>query len=55
MIKTSSKIARKCSGTFSNLWKSSDMSGNFRKMIANVRMNFGQSSENFRKCSEIFG
>ena len=55
MIETSSTIARKHSATFGNLRKSSDIFGNFRKMIGNVRMNFGHRSENFEKSSEIFG
>ena len=58
MIDTSSKIAWKYSAFFANLRKSSDIFGNFWKMIRNVRMNFGQSrefSDIFRKCSEIFG
>ena len=49
MIETYSKTARKYLTTFGNLRKSSDIFGHFRKMIRNVRMNFGQSSESLRK------
>ena len=55
MIETSLKIAWKYSATFSNLRECLDIFGNFQKMIRNVRMNFGQCSENFQKSSEIFG
>ena len=54
MIETPSKIARKYSANFGSLRKSSD------KMMRSVRinfgrMNFGQSTEHFRKSLEIFG
>ena len=55
VIETSSTMARKHSATFGNLRKPSDIFGNFRKMIGNVRMNFEHCSENFEKSSEIFG
>ena len=54
MIEISSKIAQKYSVTYGSLWKTSGTFGIFRKMIGNVRMNFGQSSENLQKTSEIF-
>ena len=55
MMETSSKIARKCSATFGNIRKSSDIFGKFGEMIENVRMNFWKSSENFQKSSEMSG
>ena len=49
------------SKVFGNLWKSSDIFGNFRKFMENVRErssglrnNFGKSSEIFGKWSEFF-
>ena len=55
MIKTALMIAWKYLATFGNLQKSSNIFGNFGKMIRNVRMNFGQCLENFQKSSEFFG
>ena len=40
------------SKVFGNLWQSSVMFGNFRKMFSNVRATLGQILENLRKSSE---
>ena len=48
-------IFNDCSEIFGNLRKSSFIFGNFRKMIGNVRLNFGHCLESFLKSSEIFG
>ena len=52
IIETSSGLPRKSSAIFGNLWTSSEIFGNFRKVFGNVRVVFGTILENLRKSSE---
>ena len=46
------KIFGSSSNVFGNLWTSSKIFGNFRRMFGNVRLAFGTILENLRKSSE---
>ena len=55
MIATSLVLPQKSSVFFLNLWQSSEISENVQKCLSGLWTTFGEFSEIFGKCLEIFG